>query len=347
MNSKEQLEHMTAAARAALADPARSTIVGESAMPRFELFHAASSLCSQKVRAVLAEKGLDYRSNEMLILGAKGPDGVLVPAEHYHPAYVRLRLLAGRKQELVFVKGFSGRTSVDSEGFDPCVVPLLVDHEAGLVIADSLRICCYLDAVSPLPLQLLPDDPARRGEVMRQARIVDQIPNTALLYGFHPDADLRPAPLRQVMASVYEIKIESLQAMIDANPDDAELVAAYRVKIAKETGGMAARRDAAFQRRARTQLAGLLADLERDLLAGASPYLGGQGFSLGDLFWAVNLVRIAYLGQASLWQDLPTVSHYAAVLSKRPSICREVIGATMASLPPSVFLDAMLPCALV
>jgi hypothetical protein len=153
--SHNHLMKLVGSARAAIMDPARITIVGDDANPRFELFHAASSLCSQKVRTVLFEKKLAYRSNDMIILSSMGADGV-VPAEHYHPPYVRLRLIAGREMGRDLVTGYSGRTSVDTEGFDPCVVPLLVDYEAGRVIADSKRICCYLDAVSREPIQLLP-----------------------------------------------------------------------------------------------------------------------------------------------------------------------------------------------
>ncbi|MGN5479243.1 hypothetical protein ACTMU2_26790 [Cupriavidus basilensis] len=94
--TNDQLMHLAAGARAAIADPARMTLVGSDANPRFELFHAASSLCSQKVRTVLFEKRLPYRSNDMMILSSMGPDGV-VPAEHYHPPYVRLRLIAAQK----------------------------------------------------------------------------------------------------------------------------------------------------------------------------------------------------------------------------------------------------------
>lgn len=234
--SNARLMNMAAGARAAIADPGRITLVGSDANPRFELFHAASSLCSQKVRTVLFEKQLPYRSNDMMILSSMGPDGV-VPAEHYHPPYVRLRLIAGQEERRELVWGYSGRTSVETEGFDPCAVPLLVDYEAGRVIADSRRICCYLDAVSRAPVQLVPEDADARAQVMHQVSIVDRIPNGTLLYGFHPDADLRPEALKTVMQTVYDHKIRALEAMIDANADDAELVAAYRAKIAKEQGG--------------------------------------------------------------------------------------------------------------
>ncbi|MHC6223557.1 hypothetical protein ACYU03_02000 [Pseudomonas sp. X10] len=98
------------------------------------------------------------------------------------------------------VNGYSGRTSVQSEGFDPCVVPTLIDYEAGRMIVDTL-------------------------------------PNGALFYGIHPGADCRPDILKWVMGTVYDYKIMVLEAMIAANADDSELVVAYRSKIAKESGG--------------------------------------------------------------------------------------------------------------
>lgn len=341
--SDEQLTQMAAAARAAMADPARITIVGKDRHPRFELFHAASSLCSQKVRTVLHEKELPYRSNDMIILCSMGPDGV-VPAEHYDPAYVRLRLIAGRELGLAFVSGYSGRTSVEAEGFDPCAVPLLIDHVAGRVIADSLRICCYLDAVSREPIQLVPEGAKAREEVMRQVRIVDRIPNGALLYGFHPDADLRPDILKSVMETVYECKILALEGLIDANDAAPEVVAAYRAKIAKESGGRTVRRDAAFQRAARNRAADLLWELERKLAASPPPYLNGNSFSLGDVLWGVNLTRLAYLGLAFMWDELPNVARYLDALGRRPSLCKEAIHASIASLPHADALDCLANC---
>ncbi|MFS8979158.1 glutathione S-transferase [Cupriavidus necator] len=337
--SNAQLMNMAAGARAAIADPARMTLVGSDANPRFELFHAASSLCSQKVRTVLFEKQLPYRSNDMMILSSMGPDGV-VPAEHYHPPYVRLRLIAGQEVGRELVRGYSGRTSVETEGFDPCAVPLLVDYEAGRVIADSRRICCHLDAVSRAPVQLVPEDADSRAQVMHQVSIVDRIPNGTLLYGFHPDADLRPEALKTVMQTVYDHKITALEAMIDANADDAELVAAYRAKIAKEQGGKSVCHDAAFQRAARHYVSGLLTDLDH-ALGSSSPYLGGKLFSLGDVLWGVNLVRLAYLGLASMWDDLPNVVQYVDALVKRPSLCKEAVQATIDSLPPSRYIDVV------
>lgn len=339
MNTNE-LNALTARARAAMADSRRSTVVGDDHAPRFELFHAASSLCSQKVRTVLAEKALGYRSNDMLILSAMDGDRI-VPAEHYSPSYVKLRLYAGREIGTTFVDGYSGRTSVETEGFDPCVVPLLIDYEAGRVIADSLRICCYLDSVSSEPIRLVPEDADARALVMQQAAIVDRIPNGALLYGFHPDADRRPEALKSVMATVYDAKILALEAMIDINASDADLVAAYRAKISKEQGGKAVCHDAGFQRSTRQHVMDLLRELERTLAGRAAPWITGPSFSLADVMWGVNLTRLAYLGLASMWDELPAVSRYMGTLLKRPSLREEVVQATLDSLPPSSYMDAL------
>ena len=205
-----------------------------------------------------------------------GADGLIL-AEHYNPAYIRLRLMAARESDREYVRGYSGKTSVETEGFDPCVVPLLVDYGAGRVIADSKRICCYLDAVSPQPIQLVPDDAEEQAEVMRQVSIVDRIPNGTLLYGFHPDSDSRPAPLKLAMETVYDFKVMALEGLIAANAGDVEIVAACRAKIAKERGGQEVCRDPEFQRAARTHVGDLLAGLDRDLAAksfsGAAPGL--------------------------------------------------------------------------
>lgn len=335
-----------AAARAAIADPGRITTVGmdnPKDSPRFELFHAASSLCSQKVRTVLFEKQIPYRSSEMAILGHMGPNG-LVMAEHYDPAYVHLRLAAGRAQGRPFVSGYSGRTSVRTEGFDPCVVPLLIDHQAGQAIVDSQQICCYLDAVSPRPVQLLPEAPALRAAVLRQVEIVDEIPNGTLLYGFHPDADQRPALLKEVMATVYELKLTALERLVATHAGDAELAAAYRAKIAKERGGQQVRRDAAFQRAARQQVQTVLEQLDHDLAAEPFSQLDSGGFTLADALWGVNLVRMTYLGLAPLWAALPRVRAYAGALVHRPSLCREAVQASLASMPPSDHMQAIAAC---
>ncbi len=93
------------AALAELDDPARTTVVNAGAdAPRFELFHAGLSICSQKARVVLAEHATPYVSHEMVIVASKGLySDDFRPAENYRPGFVRLRLLGGaeaRRQRL-------------------------------------------------------------------------------------------------------------------------------------------------------------------------------------------------------------------------------------------------------
>src|SRR5882724_5016955 len=141
------IEALAKRANAAIKDPSRTfTIRAVSGKtPRFELYHAAISLCSQKVRAVLAEKEASFVSHDMEILSLRSASGEVIAAENYHPDYVRLRLYGGQSLGRPLVSGYTGTTSVETEGFDACVVPLLVDHERGHVIVDSLRICTYID----------------------------------------------------------------------------------------------------------------------------------------------------------------------------------------------------------
>jgi glutathione S-transferase len=343
MIDRTELKDMAAAARAVMKDSSRSILVGGDSNPRFEFFNAAMSLCSQKVRTVFEEKRLPYRSNALDILSTMGENGI-VPAEQYNPAYVRLRLMGGKELNTGLVNGYSGRTSVETEGFDPCVVPLLIDYEAGRIIADSQRICYYLDDISPEPIRLVPEDADKRAEVLRQVSIVDKMPNVALLYGFHPDDDRRPDELKEVMNTVFDYKVMALRSLIAANPDSPELVAAYEAKIVKESGGKAVCRDAEFQRAGRNRAIELLVALEKDLAGQPGPYLDGEAFSMGDVLWGCNLIRMIYLGLASTWADLPNVTRYADALVKRPSLCKEAIQATIGSLPPSAYMAAIADC---
>lgn len=265
---------MAASARAAIQDPGRTTVVGDSANPRFELFHAASSLCSQKVRTVMHEKALPYRSNDMLILSSMGPDG-LVPAEHYSPAYIRLRLLAARGLDLDFVSGYSGRTSVETEGFDvrgAVAGGLPGRSRGGGFAADLLLPRRGLERAGPARAGR--SRGTHRGDAPGRHRRQDSEWGAALRLS--SDADRRPDPLKSSMETVYDYKIMVLERLIATHADDAELVAACRAKIAKESGGKKVCRDPAFQRAARQTAGDLLKGLERDLEAKSFSCLFGN-----------------------------------------------------------------------
>jgi hypothetical protein len=88
VTESNEVAELVAAVNAELTDPKRNHLVEGSADEpgRFELYHAGLSVCSQKVRAVLAEKGASYTSHELSILNSKGIySDELTPAENYSP----------------------------------------------------------------------------------------------------------------------------------------------------------------------------------------------------------------------------------------------------------------------
>ena len=106
-----------------------------------ELYHTATSTCSQKVRMTLAEKGVAFVSrNVNLRLN-----------ENLSPEYLKL----------------------NPNG----VVPTLV-HD-GNVILDSSVICEYLDEVFPQP-RLGPDDAVGRAHMRKWLRFLEEVPTAAI-----------------------------------------------------------------------------------------------------------------------------------------------------------------------
>ncbi len=328
MSEIHTLNAMVTAVNAELTDPQRNQIIhgNQGSAARFHLYHAGLSICSQKVRAVLAEKRLAHTSHELVILNSRGIySEELTPAENYSPNYVRLRMLAGKELGLQFATKHTGRSSVESEGFDACVVPTLVDLENNKIIVDSMRICDYLDAEFPGPMQLIPSDQVLQKQVMEQVSIIDRFPQPALLYGFHPDDDQRPDFIQHVMSDVYDLKIEALDALIEANSGERELVDAYRSKISKEKAGKVLAHDVDSQYAVRKEAQEAIYTLDKQLAVYANPWICGDTFTLADLVWAINLYRTQWLGLASLWKDLPRVQQYAMRLYHRPSIWNAVI----------------------
>lgn len=99
------------------------------------LYQFSNSVCAQKVRITLAEKGLAWEAREV----------DLFKSEQYDPEYLKLN-----------PKG---------------VVPTLI-HE-GRPICESTLICEYLDEVFPEP-KLTPDNPYDRGQMRLWSKMVDE-----------------------------------------------------------------------------------------------------------------------------------------------------------------------------
>ena len=100
-----------------------------------DLYHFKNSVCSQKARMTLFEKGLEWRSYEVN----------LFTSEQYDPRYLKLN-----------PKGY---------------VPTLI-HD-GKAIRESTLICEYLDETFPSP-PLMPDGPGERVQMRLWSKAVDE-----------------------------------------------------------------------------------------------------------------------------------------------------------------------------
>lgn len=107
----------------------------------FVLYHSPYSTCSQKVRLVLAEKGIDYTSREINF----------ALEEQLDPEYLK----------------------INPNG----VVPTLV-HD-GEPVTDSSCIMEYLDEVAPNP-PLSPSTPLGRGRMRAWLRYFEEVPTAAV-----------------------------------------------------------------------------------------------------------------------------------------------------------------------
>ena len=108
-----------------------------------ELYNARQSTCSQKVRLVLHEKGLDF-------------------VDH------RLKLFSGDQVKEEYLK-------INPNG----VVPALI-HD-GSIIVESSVIVEYLDEVFP-QVSLVPDDSVERARMRIWQRFIDEVPTPAVRY---------------------------------------------------------------------------------------------------------------------------------------------------------------------
>ncbi len=323
------LDQLVEAANAPLSDPERNRLIGTGSR-RFELYHFALSLCSHKVRTVLFEKGAPFLSHDIFILPPK--------LENYHPDYVRLRLRGAGGREMV--SGYTGRSSTTTEGFDPCVVPTLVDHDAGRIVVDSKAICEHIDRAWQGSTELCPEHLKR--EIDREIAIVDGTPHVAVLYGAHPDGDLRPAMLKQNMPGAHDYKIMKLMEGRSLAVGHPHLTAAYDAKIRKEAAAKAYVASPELMRSATDEIVRTIGELE-ERLADGREWICGDDMTMADVHWAVSLFRLQWLGMGFSWtgahrlndEERPKVGAYARRLFNRPSFRDAVIH--WPGNPPSEF----------
>ncbi len=304
----------------AVGDAARRTIVGpdhpmpdrprdeDAPPPRLELFHFVMSICSQKSRAALLEAGQTFASNELVIMPPLN--------ENYQPDYVALRMASPLAGATKMVAGYTGATGTVGEGFDPLVVPTLVDHDAGEVVADSRLIALHADSLSGG--RLIPD--VHHTLVMGEVERVDTLPMAGLFYGPNPDGDHRPPPIQAGMKDAHTRKIEQVQARLDGLPSDSPLRPAYEQKLVKEEAGRSFVHDPAAMKGIITTTAEAVAVLDAVLQQSNGPWVAGQDVTLADIFWGVSLFRLLYLGYGWMWAEMPAVAAFVDAAFALPSI---------------------------
>jgi tRNA (guanine-N(7)-)-methyltransferase len=111
-------------------------------MAAVTLYNSAGSTCSQRVRFVLAAKGIEFEKHD-------------------------LNLLAGDQLKPEYLK-------INPNG----VVPTLVHN--GTVVTDSSVIIEYLDEVFPQPERFVPADAGRRAAMRSLMRFIDEVPTPAV-----------------------------------------------------------------------------------------------------------------------------------------------------------------------
>lgn len=319
--SKEELQRLVSKVNAYLTNPLTNRVVGDpgGAAPRYEAYHASLSLCSHKVRTVLAEKQQPYKSHSMNIM----PSGKFVP-HNYRPAYVRLRLQAARQRALV--SGYSGASAVTVEGVDPLVVPTLIDHGEGKIIIDSRAICEHVATSTDTGTNLIPDD--LEADIDRMTNLVDTLPHVALLYGAHPETDNRPKGLISGITGIHAKKIKAVETVLDQLPADSTLRPAYEAKIAKESAAAGFVIDGDSMRAAHEAGRRHVADLEAQLKQSNGPWVFGDRFTLADIQWTVSIFRLMWLGHGKWWapgSGNDRVADYYARATARPSFRSAVV----------------------
>ena len=311
----QELISTVAGARQALGDAGGAQDAGVGESPRYELFHAASSICSQKVRAVLAHHGMAYTSHGLnMFVG-----------QTYLPGYVRLRMLGCEHYGGALVSHHSGSTSAASHGCDGAVVPTLVDWGTGEVVVDSHRICLHLDDQVAEADKLRPDRLAEA--VDDDLKLIDDMPNYQMLMGRTLNTAAAGATLQDLGGTFSQRKVAWCTKYLEEYGEDARLAAAYTAKRAKELSAANELFSPQAMQAAYDRAQAGLAVLERKLEGRGTRWLYRDGVTLADLFWGIELSRMKNVGTAHFWEGdrLPAVEEFSTSTEQIPAIRTAVI----------------------
>lgn len=310
----QHLISTAAAAREALGNVGELIGCANDGMPRFELFHAASSICSQKVRSVLAYHAIPYTSQSLSIF----------QGQTYLPDYVRLRMIGCEHYGGALVSRHTGSTSTASGGCDGAVVPTLIDWQSGEVIVDSHKICIYLDNQIPTRRQLRPDD--LQPMIDDDLKIIDNLPNYQMLMG-RTVSGTESTITRNGQGSVLSLKkVEWCDHYLNAYSADKILVAAYTAKRDKELSAANHLFDPQAMNLAFDRAESALRNLNGKLV-GKSQWLYSDNATMADLFWLIVLLRMKNTGANRFWENgqLPNIESFCRSAEQLPAIRQAVI----------------------
>ena len=304
------LQATAAQARHGLGNPPQNIGAGASVTPRFELFNAPNSICSQKVRTVLAHHDVAYRSQLVKIF----------TGQTYLPDYVRLRMIGCDALGGELMSVHTGSTSVATGGCDPAVVPTLIDWETSRVLVDSKRISFFLDQEVG-DSRLRPE--AMESAIDAELEVVDNLPNYQMLAGKPPGEDHRPESRRKSDGVEFAMsKVERCDQFLAAHADDADLVRGYSAKRSKELTAAENLFTPEAMRTAYEKAEAGCEHLEQKLNARSTQWLLGDDITMADLFWGVELLRLANMAAESFWINgkRPAIEAYLEKVKSIPAI---------------------------
>ena len=305
--------------------------VGTEENPRFIAFTAPSSICSEKVRAVLGFKRLSYINNSV----------DLMTMENYHPDYCQMRALGYTGDDLVGTAEWTGSTSMAAFGFDPLVVPTLVDTKEKRVVVDSARIIKYIDDEFPEP-PLFND--THLTLIEKHVTLVDDTPHAGLLYGGDPDKDFLPEVLKAALfgsPSMHDLQEQSLVKWLNNKDLPSSLRHFYEAKLRKCINvGQVVQKDHNRLRQGIVEIKRILSVLDADLEHSKGPWLCDDTFTMADLVWHVSLLRFLTFGCSYLTETMPRVEAYRDRLLSHPLL--KAATYTWPGFIPSPHLTALL-----
>jgi glutathione S-transferase len=199
---------------------------------------------------------------------------------------VKLNLLAGDQLKPDYLK-------LNPNG----VVPTL-DHDGAIVI-DSNVIIEYLDEVEP-DESFTPEDPVARARMRTLMHFIDEMPAAAVRV---PTFNLAFLPRFQAMSH------EDFVAFAESKPLRREFMLAMG-----QTGFPQSEMDAAIGRLRRTY-----ERMDAEIEKSGGPWLQGKEMTLADVAAMPALVRMADLGRAGDWADLPRVVRWYENIRAHPS----------------------------